>query len=423
MNRGRIAWSRFLIGLLAATGCSSTAIEATATSVPVIAEHVTTSPATTGAPSSGSPSAPSDEVRPPTSLTATAPFDPATVHIRATVVASVRLAIEVATRPGRPEVLWVATQDGTVRTVRDGHLGPVALDLTARTEASGERGLLGLAFSPDGAYVYVDYTDRSGDTNIDEYPVSADGTIDASGRRLVLFQKQPYPNHNGGHLAFGPDGLLYIALGDGGSAGDPQSNGQNLGTLLGKILRISPRPVGSAAYGVPADNPFVGRTGARREIWSYGLRNPWRFAFDPANGDLWIGDVGQNAVEEVDHVAAAPGAGKGVNFGWRRFEGDALYSPSTPAPDAVGPTFTYRHADGGCSVIGGQVYRGTAIAALTGVYVFADLCQDTLRAWSPATGIVDLGVTIGRVVSIEAGPAGELYLCDLNGRLLRLDPT
>ncbi len=248
----------------------------------------------------------------------------------------------MAVRTG-DDSLYVTEQSGRVRAIRDGRLAarPV-LDLTADTTAAGEQGLLGLAFAPDGAHLYVDYTDRSGDTHIDEFAMN--GLVaDPASRRNLLVVDQPQPNHNGGQLAFGPDGYLYIGLGDGGAADDegpghaPGGNGQSLETLLGKILRIDPTPTASAPYTVPADNPFVGTSGAKPEIWAYGLRNPWRFSFDADTGDLWIGDVGQNEWEEVDHAPATNGrdAGRGDNFGWNRLEGThrtAARHPQGPFP-------------------------------------------------------------------------------------------
>ena len=207
------------------------------------------------------------------------------------------------------------------------------LDLTGSVSTGGEQGLLGLAFSPDGGRLYVNYTDPAGDTRIVEYAF-ADGRADPGSARELLIVDQPFANHNGGNLVFGPDGMLWIGLGDGGGGNDPQGNAQSLGTLLGKMLRIDPRPSGGRPYTVPPDNPFVGTDGARGEIWAFGLRNPWRYSFDKATGDLWIGDVGQNAREEVDFTpAGSPG---GLNYGWPGLEGNRSNSGSAPS-GAVAP--------------------------------------------------------------------------------------
>ncbi len=325
--------------------------------------------------------------------------------------------------------LFVAERGGRLRALANGTVDPVpVLDISSRTRAGGERGFLGFAFWPDGTKVDVDYTDQNGDSHVDEFTMGADGRADATSRRQILFQPQPYPNHNGGPLVFGPDGYLYIGFGDGGSAGDPQDHAQDLGTWLGKILRIDPHPTGSQAYTIPGDNPFVSTAGAKPEIWSYGLRNPWRFTFDAANGDLWIGDVGQNIWEEVDWRPASSGAGKGVNFGWRRFEGTHAFNLNTPAPDAVSPIFDYRHSDtNGCSITGGIVYRGAGVPALDGWYVYGDYCRTGLTAIYLArsgdravTYTALLGTDARAVTSFGVGPDGELYVCSLNGPVWRI---
>ncbi len=219
-------------------------------------------------------------------------------------VATVEQPLAIAIRKGDPS-LYVAEKTGRVVAIRNGHvMARPVLDLSRAVSLGGEQGLLGLAFSPNGRYLYVNYTDVNGDTRIVVYAMRGDHAVVRS-RRQVLFVDQPYDNHNGGDLVFGPDGDLYIGLGDGGSGGDPQGNGQNLGTLLGQdASHRLPTPTGAKPYAVPRDNPFVGEPGARPEIWAYGLRNPWRYSFDPATGDLWIADVGQSAWEEIDRVPA-----------------------------------------------------------------------------------------------------------------------
>lgn len=359
-----------------------------------------------------------------------APPTPGDVAIKLTEVASLDQPIALAWRAGDP-ALYVAERGGVIRAVRNGTTDPEPVaDLSALTAAGGERGLLGLALSPDGRYLYVNYTDRNGDTNVDELVLDADGRADPASRRRVLFQDQPYPNHNGGDLRFGPDGYLYVGLGDGGAAGDPERRAMRLDTWLGKILRIDPRPGGGQPYQVPVGNPFVDQTGALPEIWSYGLRNPWRFSFDAATGDLWIGDVGQNALEEVDEAPATAGrdAGKGLNFGWSAFEGTKRYNDDQPADGTVGPVYEYRHGDalGGCAITGGYVYRGRAIPALTGTYLFADYCAGGVRAiptgvTNPAAAL--LSADPGSVASFGQGPDGELYVLSLGGPVYRIDPA
>ena len=232
-------------------------------------------------------------------------------------VATLEQPLALAVRSG-DSALYVAQKTGKVIAVRDG-MSPRsgAGSLSEQVSLGGEQGLLGLAFSPHGRDVYVNYTDANGDTHITGYAMR-DGRADTATGRELLFVDQPYSNHNGGNLAFGPDGYLYIGLGDGGSGGDPHGNGQSLSTLLGKMLRIDPTPFGDRPYGVPADNPFVGRADARPEIWAYGLRNPWRYSFDRLTGDLWIGDVGQSAWEEVDLQPAGSAAERTTaGIGWK----------------------------------------------------------------------------------------------------------
>ena len=341
--------------------------------------------------------------------------------VRLELVATLLQPLAMATRPGDPW-LYVAEQGGRVVAIRDGAPGQrTVLDLSGDTEASGEQGLLGLAFSPDGRYLYLNYTDLQGATRIVELRMGA-GRADASSAREVLSVDQPYANHNGGNLAFGPDGFLYIGLGDGGSAGDPHGNGQALDTLLGKMLRIDPRPAGSDPYAIPDDNPLVGRPGARPEIWAYGLRNPWRYSFDRETGDLWIGDVGQSDREEIDRQAASSTGGE--NYGWNAFEGTRTFT-GPPVAGAIPPVYDYGHDGGGCAVTGGFVYRGTAIADMVGTYVFTDVCVGELE-WLrlEADGVVhgSLGLQVPGVASFGQDADGELYVLSLTGPVYRLVP-
>ncbi len=387
-----------------------------------------------GAPPASSPtSAPSGRLAArPSSPGATAPAgapDLAQVKVKLTKVAAVEQGTALAVRRG-DRALYVAEQAGRVRAVRGGVLAPrPVLDLTDRIAAGGERGLLGLAFSPDGKLLYVDYTGTDGNTRVDEYPMRADGTADPARGRTVIEVTQPQPNHNGGEIAFGPDGHLYIGLGDGGAAGDQGpghaagGNGQSLTTLLGKILRIDPRPSGRRGYSIPSGNPFASG-GGRPEIWAYGLRNPWRFGFDRATGDLWIGDVGQNEWEEIDHLPAGEG---GANLGWNVFEGTHRYRDGD-APGAVPPVYEYSHsATGGCSVTGGYVYRGRAVDHLAGAYLFSDYCHGEIHALAVrgdrAVEVRDLGLKAARPSAFGEDASGELYVISQADGLYRIDPA
>lgn len=338
-------------------------------------------------------------------------------------IAVLEQPLAIAIRPGDP-TLYVAEKTGRVIAIRRGHTVPrPVLDLSGEISLGGEQGLLGSAFSPDGRFLYVDYTDANGDTHVTEFAMDG-GRADAGSRRDVLFVAQPYTNHNGGGLTFGPDGYLYIGLGDGGSGGDPHGNGQSLSTLLGKIVRISPRPSGDAPYAVPPDNPFVDDVDAMPEIWAYGLRNPFRFSFDRATGDLWIGDVGQSAWEEVDVELA--GSRGGENFGWNVMEGNHDYGDAPRTPDMITPVYEYSHDDGRCVVTGGYVYRGRAIPGLRGAYVFGDFCGGRLEAIRVADGrVVDhrfLGPEVSNLSSFGEDASGELYALSLSGGVYKLVP-
>ncbi|GAA1499556.1 PQQ-dependent sugar dehydrogenase [Streptomyces synnematoformans] len=347
------------------------------------------------------------------------PAGTAEAAVELTTVAEARNPSAGTAGPGG--TLWIAERAGTVRVLDGSGLGEPVLDISDETTATGERGLLGIAFDPDFQHFYISFTDREGTSTVDEFAV-ADGALDPGSRRTVLTQEQPYANHNGGQIAFGPDGMLYIGLGDGGAGGDPHDNGQNLGTLLGKLLRID--PAGDDPYAIPEDNPFADDARARGEIWAYGLRNPWRFSFDAETGDLWIGDVGQNRVEEIDR--APGGSPGGENYGWGRMEGSEVFDGEEPA-NHVPPVHEYGRGGLGCSVTGGFVYRGTALPELAGQYLFSDYCDGTVRALQvengEVTGQTDLGVSGGSVVSFVQGGDNELYVLDLGGPVQRLDPA
>lgn len=331
--------------------------------------------------------------------------------------------------------LFVVEQGGVIWVLQDGQrLETPFLDVSDRIspEALGggysERGLLGLAFHPDYAengVFFINYTDRNGTSVTSRYRVSADdpNRADPASEEQLLLVEEPFANHNGGHLAFGPDGYLYLGLGDGGSAGDPQNNAQNLGTLLGTILRLDVNA--DEGYAIPEDNPFVADENARPEIWAWGLRNPWRFSFDRETGDLYIADVGQNEWEEVNfQPASSPG---GENYGWNAYEASQIYSGQPPAADPVMPIAEYSHSGtGGCSITGGYVYRGEALPALAGVYFYGDWCTGTI--WSATAGeggVWDAQVALEsgrRISSFGEDEAGELYVVDYDGEILRFAP-
>ncbi|MHB8891550.1 MAG: PQQ-dependent sugar dehydrogenase [Candidatus Limnocylindrales bacterium] len=330
--------------------------------------------------------------------------------------------------------LFIAEQGGRIRVLRDGTLlATPYLDLSDHVGAGGERGLLGVAFAPGfgpaETRFYVHYSSLAGDTTIAELRATPGAdTADPVTERILLVEPQPYANHNGGWIGFDTDGMMLVGLGDGGSGGDPENRASNLATILGKILRLDVLGGSSGAleYGIPADNPFVGRPDARPEILHYGLRNPFRASVDPATGTLWIGDVGQATWEEVD---AAPADARGLDFGWRRWEGRHCFEPSAGCDPAgvTQPLAEYGH-DAGCSVIGGVVYRGSSIPALRGAYLFADYCTGTLWAIDAGMASAQAPVTIletGRSISsIGTDETGEVLLTDLGGgELLRLVPA
>lgn len=330
--------------------------------------------------------------------------------------------------------LFVTQQTGQARVIEGGEVRETPfLDLSDEVSTGGERGLLDLEFHPDYAEngrFFVHYSDLQGDTVVSEFRVSEDPNVaDPNSERVLLTVPQPYPNHNGGELAFGPDGYLYIGLGDGGAGGDPEENGQDPSTLLGAVLRIGVD--GEEPYTIPADNPFASGEGGAPEVWAYGLRNPWRFSFDRETGDLWIADVGQNAFEEVN-LQSANSAG-GENYGWDIMEASSCFNEENAEEplescDQEGltlPVLEYPHSEGQ-SVTGGFVYRGEAIPALVGTYVFGDFVSGTI--WG---GVSSEDGTWSREELLSAGfpvvafgedEAGELYVADYGGGLYRFAP-
>uniref|UniRef100_A0A7C4Q6A1 Glucose dehydrogenase n=1 Tax=Bellilinea caldifistulae TaxID=360411 RepID=A0A7C4Q6A1_9CHLR len=314
--------------------------------------------------------------------------------------------------------LLVLEQPGLIRVIADGQLQERAfLDLTDRVGAnSSEQGLLGIALDPDYAengIFYLNYTDKNGNTVVSRFQRAADGQRgDPQSEQVLLYVEQPYANHNGGDLEFGPDGFLYIGLGDGGSAGDPQRRAQNNQTLLGKMLRIDVR--GQAAYAIPADNPFATGSNGRQEIWANGLRNPWRYTFDRLTGDLYIADVGQNKYEEINFVPA--GSPPGLNFGWHYREATHPFADTPPAGlQLYDPVHEYGRNDG-CSVTGGYVYRGNQLPEFYGVYLFGDYCNGFVWGMLRDSGgnwLVERLFQLGANISSFGEDAqGELYLLD-----------
>jgi glucose/arabinose dehydrogenase len=385
---------------------------ATAATIAMTTTTVATVPGASIAPPATAPAGSS----PP--ISTTAPPSVGDPIVSSELVTTVESPVGLGVRPGDSS-LYVLEQAGHVIKVVPVEGGDaersVVADLDDRIDSGGERGLLGIAFSADGARAWLDYTDNDGNTVVAEYPVAADGTFDVAAERVLLTIDQPYPNHNGGDLVIGPDGMLYVAMGDGGSGGDPQRRASDTQQLLGKLLRIDPNPNGDAQYTVPADNPFG------NEVWSYGLRNPWKIAFDPVTGELWVADVGQNAVEEINVVAPTDHpAGWGVNFGWSAYEGNERYNDDVEDPgDLVFPVVTYGHEDG-CSVSGGAVYRGTAIPELAPAYVYSDYCSGVLWAYDQ---VGQRTLTLGEldsVTAIRTGPDAELYVLQAGGDVLRL---
>ena len=316
--------------------------------------------------------------------------------------------------------LFIVLQRGEI-VIFDGVqvFSPPFLDITSLVSSGGERGLLGLAFHPDYVHnglLYVNYTNAAGNTVIARYSVSGDPNLaDPGSAKILLTVAQPFTNHNGGQLQFGPDGYLYIGLGDGGSGGDPGNRAQDLGLLLGKILRLDVD--NGDPYSIPSDNPFVGDATARDEIWAWGLRNPWRFSFDRSTGDLFIGDVGQSSWEEVDFQPAASAGGE--NYGWRLMEGNSCYNPATNCNDGTLtlPILLYDHSLG-CSITGGYRYRGSKNPHLFGVYLYGDYCsgriwgaqEDSLGGWN-TTVLLDTDFSISTFGEDESG---EIYFADLS---------
>ena len=350
--------------------------------------------------------------------------EPAPVELQLELVVSgLDQPVDLAAPLADPR-LFVVEKTGAIRVVRDGVMRTDPfLDLSDSVSGGGEQGLLGLAFHPRYATTglfFVNYTDGAGATKVVRYEVSGDPDIaDPGSATVILTVPQPFANHNGGGIRFGPDGMFYIALGDGGSGGDPQGNGQNPNTLLGTLLRIDVDQ--GTPYAIPPDNPFVGG-GGLPEIWAYGLRNPWRFSFDHVANRLYIGDVGQGTIEEIDAVPATWG---GINFGWNVMEGSTCFG--APACDTNGltmPVVEYDHGDG-CSVTGGYVYRGVRIPELDGTYFYSDWCGGWLRSFRIESGVATESQTwnvpiVEQATSFGQDGVGELYMLSGLGDVYRI---
>ena len=347
------------------------------------------------------------------------------------VASGLRNPLDLQAAPGDRERLYVVEQGGRIRVIRSGQLQPTPfLDVSGRISSGGERGLLGLAFHPQFATnrrFFVNYTNPRGDTHVAEFRASSADAADPASERVVLTETQPFANHNGGGLAFDNSGRLLIALGDGGSGGDPLGNGQKLDTFLGKILRID---VDAATpYAVPRTTRSGPLPGAAPEIWAYGLRNPFRISVDRPSGDLYIGDVGQNRVEEID-VGLASRRG-GENYGWNVTEGSQCYSPSSGCnrTGLTPPVYEYTHSEG-CSVTGGVVYRGCRMPDLAGTYFFGDFCTGLVRSFRLASGqatdVRDWTASVRGVnspASFGLDADGEVYVVDYDGEVYRLEPA
>jgi glucose/arabinose dehydrogenase/soluble lytic murein transglycosylase-like protein len=379
---------------------------------------------------SGSSTVPVSGPIPPSSAPTSNPAV-AALAITLTPIASVTQATDITARPNDTS-LYVTEQVGRIRRLRRDSNGQftlddaAVLDITSDVTAGGEQGLLGIAFSKDGTKLYFAFTNRGADQQVDEVTLDGDRVVDGSRRTLIVVPDFA-ANHNGGDLILGPDGFLYYTMGDGGGGGDPHKSGQDPTDLLGDIMRIDPtQPSGGKAYGIPPDNPFADGKNGAPEVWAYGLRNPWRISFDRSTHNLWIGDVGQGEIEEVDFLAT--GTGAGTNFGWSAVEGTHPFNASAAPAGAVAPIYEYSHSGGRCSITGGFVYRGKAIPALAGTYLFADYCDGELnglqRAADGSVQLNDLRVRVAGPSSFGEDNDGELYVVsNMDGSIERIDPA
>jgi glucose/arabinose dehydrogenase len=361
----------------------------------------------------------------PQGSTAAAPGVSTTVGkgVRLARVGTFDSPVYVTSPPGDSRRLFVVEQGGHIRVLVNGRRrAHPFLDLSGDITSGGEQGLLSMAFAPDYAtsgLFYVYFTDHSGNVRVQQFKAAGPDQANRGSRRSVLFIRHPFSNHNGGLLLFGPDGDLYIGVGDGGSEGDPRGYGPNVNVLLGKLLRIQPLPGGG--YRVPPGNPFVGKSG-RPEIYAYGLRNPWRFSFDRKTGDLYIGDVGQDKWEEIDYARKDTGLGR--DYGWSCYEGRHRFNSSRRCPNPTFPVLEYSHAGGRCSVTGGVVVRDRRVPALYGRYIYGDYCGGVLHSFRIANGRAKgdrrVGPTVAGLSSFGEDARGRVYVVSLNGPVYRV---
>ncbi|MSO60123.1 MAG: sugar dehydrogenase [Ilumatobacteraceae bacterium] len=342
-------------------------------------------------------------------------------QVRATVVLTVDTPVAIVERRVDENAAYIVSRPGLVlRWDYNTKKVSTVLNISALTTTGNERGLLGLAFRGD--FAYINYTNTDGHTVIAEYAVEKNGIFRTSSRRELMTILQPYANHNGGDIVTGPDNMLYIGMGDGGSGGDPERNALNTASLLGKMLRINPTRTSSKPYTIPTDNPFVGVKGARGEIWSVGLRNPWRFSFDD-DQNMWIADVGQNKWEEINLAKANklfPG-GHGVNFGWSAYEGKHRFNADQTASSSLAPIYEYAHGSAGCSVSGGvRVSKTNPVVALRDKYLFSDFCSGVLKGLQlQETKLIstsDLIKKLGRVIAVQQTSRG-IYVLAFDGKI------
>jgi len=358
---------------------------------------------------------------PSSSPTEAEPEPDGPVDVRLVRVASIRNAVGMAAFPGASRI-YIASRGGRIFVLDEGGEPRKVLDLAREVSCcEEEQGMFDLAAEPDGSALYASFSDTRGTLRVVSIPMVL-GRLKAGSRQDLLSIPQASPRHHGGSLEIGPDGHLFIGTGDGVLDLDPRNRAQSFGSLRGKLLRIDP-DAGGETYAVPSTNPFTDRPGARPEIFARGLRNPWRFSFDRATGDLWLADVGRYEVEEINFLPA--GTGAGTNLGWDRLEGTRRVR-GRPPRDHTPPVFEYAHRGGRCAVIGGYVYRGTRIPGLDGVYLYGDLCDGRVRALTPRKGGVapgpDLGLRVAALASFGEDAGGELYLLSLFRGVFRLEP-